>query len=258
MGCGRRWRAGQFPFPSVAPRRLYLPLSANSARSPDHQCPLDNLLLLQLGAGIGVPVSAGVWALNKYSSTFRNRLGVSGKLAFCVMGAAGGFTLGAERHIISQLPQRLRGPASAGSRRVIAPEVQERWAATKFLMEHPFYLWAGLSAPTVGIIGVHFVRQNHISMSRRLVQVRRRGVGVLPGGWGEPGRAAGPLAHTHARSLPGSVCLAAHGPSLCPCAFHHDPGQVRVMGQMATLGILCTVMLANQALVGPHDGTKRG
>jgi hypothetical protein len=138
----------------------------------------------------GVPITAAVLLANRVSPSFRSRLGMSGKLATCVMGFMFPFVLNAEFKTLElsresagmsrrQVELARREMEAAAIAAGLAKERKESLTLTgkavDFLVEHPFKVFFAFSIPTVTGILAHNLRQTHLKISHRLVHTRVQG-----------------------------------------------------------------------------------
>eukprot|EP00941_MAST-03F_sp_MAST-3F-sp1_P000565 g565.t1 len=138
----------------------------------------------------GTPITCAVLLLNKHSKAFQTKLGMSGKLATCVIGFAFPFFLASEHRVIelSRESSMIQVRASEAARRLeearqrelLGPQVPvERLTLTgkavDFLVDYPFRVFFGLTLPTVGTILAYNMKQTHLKFSHRLVHTRVQG-----------------------------------------------------------------------------------
>ena len=138
--------------------------------------------------GIVAAISgAGVLAGHKWSSTFRNRLGISGKTAIVVMSSLAAFSVKSEGKInqgarnpdnyiasidTDQLQRHLTGV-------VDQQQLQWQFRVANWIYDHPFRTIALAGVPIVGAIFYEQSKNTSIKLSQQIMHTRVYGQGSI-------------------------------------------------------------------------------
>ena len=139
---------------------------------------------LKAGAVAAVVAATGVATANKYWSTFRHRLGVSGKTALVVSPFLGVFTIVAENRLVhgARNPEMylaaLHGPAGATPTHE-TPQLKLWQRSANALYDHPYRALVAVGAPLVGGIYSYQHLNKGISASQQIMHTRIYGQALV-------------------------------------------------------------------------------
>lgn len=140
-----------------------------------------------ISAGIAAGISgAGVLAGHRWSSTFRNRLGISGKTAIVVMSSLAAFSIKSEGninqgarnpedYIASIEPAQLRRHLTG----VVEHQLQFHHRMANWIYEHPFRTITFAGVPIVAAIFYEQSKNTSIKLSQQIMHTRVYGQGSI-------------------------------------------------------------------------------
>ncbi|OQR88286.1 hypothetical protein ACHHYP_06982 [Achlya hypogyna] len=137
---------------------------------------------LQASAVSAATMGAVVYAANQTSATFRNRLGLSGKLGFVAMAGLAGFFIAGEQDLLkgSRNPDayiaELEGKTVVAETKRSSLGLHHRLA--NYVYDNPFRSLALTAAPLVGVIYLDQRRNANIQFSQKIMHTRIYGQGA--------------------------------------------------------------------------------